>query len=237
MEGVSWCACGCNFFFKDRHVIATLCMLFFLAFFSARFWVDGNNHPRYKSYWAPNVMGNDAKTRTKYFPSLWRRLQRGHLTSSGGGTCVASPAKKKIFDSWNNPQLESRQTLYFSGTTCRSFAITPATPSIQNAHSLTRVTFRLWIATPKTHIPAMDSYVLSLRCGKSTSVFVPSEDRDIVAEVWKCCSWSLTFLLLVLRPSCFFTDVRAGTSTGRGIFFVLSGSYSKKQHMVRYDTK
>ena len=35
----------------------------------------------------------------------------------------------------------------------------------------------------RVHHPAMDSSVLSLRCGKAAAVFVPCKDRDSVAEV------------------------------------------------------
>ena len=58
---------------------------------------------------------------------------------------------------------------------------------------------------------------------------MPSKDRDIVAEVCECGSRWLKLLVLVLWPSYVFTAIRAGTSTSRDIFFVCSGSRSKKQ--------
>ena len=57
--------------------------------------------------------------------------------------------------------------------------------------------------------------MLSLQCGKETAVFVPSKDRDIVAEIWKCCSRGLDLIFPVLFLSNNFTAVRAGTSTRR----------------------
>ena len=71
--------------------------------------------------------------------------------------------------------------------------------------------------------------MLSLQCGKVTTVFMPSKDRDIVAEVSKCGSttlFDLNFLLLYLSNN--ITAVRAGTSTSRRDC-VFSGSCGKKQ--------
>ena len=40
----------------------------------------------------------------------------------------------------------------------------------------------------------MDSLVLSLQCGKATAVFVPTANRDTVAEAWKCGSRGLDII-------------------------------------------
>ena len=83
---------------------------------------------------------------------------------------------------------------------------------------------------PKMHHPAKDPLVLSLRCGKATTVFVLSKDCDIVADVPKCGSSGLDFMFCVLYSSNIFTAVRARTRTSRDNFFVFfSGSCSRKQ--------
>ena len=79
--------------------------------------------------------------------------------------------------------------------------------------------------------------MLYLQCGKATAVFVRSKHRDIVAKVRKCGSRGFDLLFPVPYLNCIFTVVRARTSTGRGNFFVFSGSCSQKQgmwyHMIR----
>ena len=72
--------------------------------------------------------------------------------------------------------------------------------------------------------------MLSLQCGKATSVFVRSKRRDIVAQVSKYGSRGLNLFFPVIYPSNIFTAVRARTSTSRDVFFVFfSGSCSRKQ--------
>ena len=60
-------------------------------------------------------------------------------------------------------------------------------------------------SNPKVHHPAIDSLVLSLRCGNATAIFVSSRHRDFVAEVRKCGFRSLDLFVLVLWLHIFFT--------------------------------
>ena len=47
----------------------------------------------------------------------------------------------------------------------------------------------------------MDAMVLWLQCGKGTAVFVPSKDRDTIADVWTCGSKGLDYIFPVLYRS------------------------------------
>ena len=100
---------------------------------------------------------------------------------------MASPTKqseKPIFRT--NSRLEAPLPPFCLRTTFRISAITPTSPLIK-----------------KVHHPAIESLVLSLQCGKATTVFSSSRDWEFVAEVGKCGSRLLDLFFLVLLPRVF----------------------------------
>ena len=85
----------------------------------------------------------------------------------------------------------------------------------------------------------MDSQVLSLQqCGKATSVFVPSKDRDIVAQVGKCGSRGLDLIFPVLIQLTFLLLYeQVGTSTSRGFFFIFFFGFVQREASIWYHTR
>ena len=125
-------------------------------------------------------------TRTRRSVFLLRAI--GDQLGSWLYTCVASPTKeKKKSRIWYQIDIGKQLCLRFF------LAVSVILPQLQLwrwSRSLPRCCEILFL-------------MQSPRCGKAAAVFVPSYimytmGRDLVAEVWKCCSMQMNLLLLVL---------------------------------------